>query len=298
MLKLLNIIKFIVSHPFNKRKKLSAIFRFLNYQIAIRIMKSSFLINWVDNTKILVSAGQTGLTGNLYCGFMEYKDMSFLLHFSNHTDTFYDIGANVGAYTILASGVNQMKSICFEPVPTTYDSLLDQIKINRIDNLVEARNNGVGSKNEVLEFTNNLNCTNRVNIDPHNLSVSKVDVICLDDHYMPNNTSIVKIDVEGYEKFVLEGGIKFFSNENTKALIVELNGSGEAFNIDDFEVHKLITSFGFSPISYDPFNRKISCLDSFLGQGNTIYIKDLDDAQNRVLASPSVCIHTANNLII
>ena len=69
-------------------------------------------------------------------------------------------------------------------------------------------------------------------------------------------------------------------------------------HIDDFEVHKLITSFGFSPISYDPFNRKISCLDSFLGQGNTIYIKDLDDAQNRVLASPSVCIHTANNLII
>jgi len=50
----------------------------------------------------------------------------------------------VGAYTILASGVNKMKSICFEPLPSTYDRLLDQIKVNRIDNLVEARNNGVG----------------------------------------------------------------------------------------------------------------------------------------------------------
>ena len=50
----------------------------------------------------------------------------------------------MGAYTILASGVNKMKSICFEPLPSTSDRLLDQIKVNRIDNLVEARNNGVG----------------------------------------------------------------------------------------------------------------------------------------------------------
>ena len=298
MLNLINVIKFITSHPFNKGKKLSAVSRFLKYQVAIRLIKSKFLIDWVDDSKFLVGAGETGLTGNLYCGLMEYKDMCFLLHFSNQTDTFYDIGANVGAYTILASGVNKMKSICFEPLPSTYDRLLDQIKVNRIDNLVEARNNGVGKNSEVLEFTNNLNCTNRVNTDPSNTDVTKVDVITLDDCYEPNNPSIVKIDVEGYEKFVFEGGMKFFDNPNVVALIVELNGSGDTFGIDDSEVHKIITSFGFRPVAYDPFNRKISSLDSFVGEENTIYVKDLDDAQNRVSVSPSICIHTANNLTI
>ena len=298
MRNLINIIKFITSHPFNKGKKLSAVSRFLRYQVAIRLIKSKFLIDWVDDSKFLVSAGETGLTGNLYCGLMEYKDMCFLLHFSNQTDTFYDIGANVGAYTILASSVNKMNSICFEPLPSTYDRLLDQIKVNRIDNLVEARNNGVGKNSEVLEFTNNLNCTNRVNTDPSNTDVTKVDVITLDDCYEPTNPSIVKIDVEGYEKFVFEGGMKFFDNPNVVALIVELNGSGDTFGIDDSEVHKTITSFGFRPVAYDPFSRKISSLDSFVGEENTIYVKDLDDAQNRVSVSPSICIQTANKLTI
>jgi FkbM family methyltransferase len=298
MRNLINIIKLITNHPFNKGKKLSAVSRFLRYQVAIRLIKSEFLIDWVDDSKFLVSAGENALTGNLYFGLMEYKDMCFLLHFSNQTDTFYDIGANVGTYTILASSVNKLKSICFEPLPSTYDRLLDQIKINQIDNLVEARNNGVGKNSEVLEFTNNLNCTNRVNTDPSNTDVTKVDVITLDDCYEPNNPSIVKIDVEGYEKFVFEGGMKFFDNPNVVALIVELNGSGDIFGIDDSEVHKIITSFGFRPVDYDPFSRKISSLDSFVGEENTIYVKDIDDAQNRVSTSPSICIQTANKLTI
>jgi FkbM family methyltransferase len=298
MRNLVNIIKFITSHPFNKDKKFSAVSRFLKYQFAIRLIKSKFLIDWVDESKFLVSAGETGLTGNLYCGLVEYRDMCFLLHFSNKTDTFYDIGANVGAYTILASSVKKMKSICFEPLPSTYDRLLDQIKVNRIDNLVEARNNGVGKNSEVLEFTNNLNCTNRVNTDPSNTDITKVDVITLDEYYEPKNPSIVKIDVEGYEKFVFEGGMKFFDNPNVVALIVELNGSGDTFGIDDSEVHKIITSFGFRPVAYDPFNRKISSLNSFVGEENTIYVKDLDDAQNRVSVSPPICIKTANKLTI
>ena len=84
MRNLINVIKFITSHPFNKGKKLSAVSRFLRYQVAIRLIKSKFLIDWVDDSKFLVSAGETGLTGNLYCGLMEYRDMCFLLHFSNN----------------------------------------------------------------------------------------------------------------------------------------------------------------------------------------------------------------------
>jgi len=298
MLNLIDIIKFIVSHPFNQGAKILAISRFIKYQVATRLINAKFLVDWVDDSKFLVSAGETGLTGNLYCGFMEYEDMCFLLHFSSQTDTFYDVGANVGAYTILASGVNKMKSICFEPVPSTYDRLLDQIRVNRIDGLVEARNNGVGKNSGVLEFTNNLNCMNRVNTDPSNTNVSKVGVVALDDCFEPNNPSIVKIDVEGYEKFVFEGGVKFFGNPNVIALIVELNGSGNKFGSDDCEIHKMITSFGFKPVAYNPFDRKISLLDSFEVGGNAIYVKDFDDAQKRVSTSPLICIHTANNLTI
>lgn len=290
-----NVLKFIVLHPLNRDGRLSAVLKFIRYQIATRLFKSKFLIDWVDETKFLVFRGETGLTGNLYCGLMEYEDMSFLLHYLKQDDTFYDIGANVGAYTILASGVIKAKTISFEPLPSTFDRLIDQIKINRIDHLVEAKNNGVGNKIDNLEFTNNLNCMNKVNIDPNNSDVTKVDVITLDGCYVPTTNSFVKIDVEGYENFVLDGGTKFFSNKNVSALIIELNGSGKLFGVEDYDIHKTITSFGFQPISYDPFSRKVSSIETYDKDGNTIYVKDIKDAQHRVGSSASVCIHTANN---
>ena len=293
---LLRILKFIASHPLNRGGRLSAVLRFVRYQFATRLFESKFLVNWVNDTKFLVSKGETGLTGNLYCGLMEYEDMSFLLHYLRSDDEFYDIGANVGAYTILASGVIGANSVSFEPLPSTYDRFIDQIKINRIEHLVESNNSGVGNKADTLEFTNNLNCMNKVNIDPTNKDVTKVCVITLDDCYKPTKNSFVKIDVEGFEKFVLEGGRSFFSSENVSALVIELNGSGASFGVTDNDVHKIITSFGFHPISYEPFSRVVSPLESYELGGNTIYVKDIVSTQRRVTDSESVCIRTANNL--
>ena len=295
---LLSILKFILNHPFNSEHKVRSIIAFFKYQIAIRLMGTKFLIDWVDDAKFITTKGEISLNGNLYVGFMECEDMSFLLHFSKKTDTFFDIGANVGAYTILASGVRGCHSICFEPLPSTFDRLLDQIKINRIDSLVDARNNGVGDKSGKLAFTNNLNCMNKVNTDPSNKDTTEVDVITLDSNFEPKTPTIVKIDVEGYENFVIDGGSNFFSNPNVIALIVELNGIGNLFGIKDSDIDERISSFGFLPISYDPFTRKVNTLDAFNVDRNTIYVKNIDDAIKRCLESESFCIHTANDLII
>lgn len=294
-MKLFSVLKFIALHPLNRGRALNAVMNFLRFQFATRLFQSKFLVDWVDDTKLLVSRGETGLTGNLYCGFMEFEDMAFLLHYLDQADTFYDVGANVGAYTILASGVINAKTVAFEPVPSTFERLIDQIKINRLDSLVEARNNGIGDKAGALEFTNNLNCMNKVNLDPKNKDVTKVDVVTLDDFHEPAGNSLVKIDVEGYEKFVLEGGTKFFASENVCALIIELNESGASFGVEDSDVHETIISFGFQPISYDPFSRKISRVGSFETGGNTIYVKNIEETRQRVAKSRAVRIRTANN---
>ena len=189
------------------------------------------------------------------------------------------------------------KSISFEPLPSTFDRLIDQIKLNRIEHLVEAKNNGVGDKKCTLEFTNNLNAMNKVNTDTNNTDITKVDVINLDDYYAPSTNSFVKIDVEGYEKFVLNGGRNFFKNKNVSTLNIELNGTGKLFGIHDNDIHEMIISFGFKPISYNPLSRKISLLRTYQESGNnTIYVKNIEDAQLRVTKSEPVFIHTANNL--
>jgi FkbM family methyltransferase len=262
----------------------------------MKLFRSTFVVDWVNEARFLVSKGEDGLTGNLYCGFMDYEDMAFLIHYlKKEEDTFYDIGANVGAYTILASSVAKAKTICFEPVPSTYNKLIDQIKINRIDHLVDAKNYGVGHRAGTLQFTSNFNCTNKVNTDPKNKDVTEVEVVTLDDFFVPTASSIVKIDVEGYEKFVLEGGASFFSKPSVSALIIELNGSGVSFGVEDDDLHDMVTSYGFQPVRYDPLSRKISLLKTYAKGENTIYVKDVEDTQLRVSSSAKFCVLTANN---
>jgi predicted RNA methylase len=81
----------------------------------------------------------TGATGNIYVGLMEYEDMSFLLHYLQKDDLFYDIGANVGVYTVLTSQVKEVKTVSIEPLPLTYEKLLDNININRLTNVISKK---------------------------------------------------------------------------------------------------------------------------------------------------------------
>jgi FkbM family methyltransferase len=291
-----SILRFIFRHPLSRGRSTDAILHFFKWQLGASLNRNRVIVDWVNNSKFITQKGETGLTGNLYCGLMEFEDMSFLLHFINSSDEFYDIGANVGAYTILASSVRRCKSYAFEPLPETYDRLVDQIKINRIEELVSTKNFGVGAKSEILEFTNSLDCMNKVNLDPSNKNVTKVPVITLDETFHPSNKSIVKIDVEGFEKFVLEGGKDFFKNENVQALIVELNGSGSEFGVPDSELDAVIREFGFFAVSYNPFDRSLQKIDGFNNVGNTIYVKNLITASERCQSSEKFIVHSAGDI--
>ncbi len=295
---LINTLSFIINHPFNKNNKLSSLFCFIKWQFNSRLIKSKYIFKWVDETKVIIQKGEHAMTGNLYCGLMEHEDMGFVLHCLRKTDIFYDIGANVGSYTILASGVKGCRTICFEPIQSTFERLMDNINLNKIGHLVDAKNVGVGSKNEILSFTEDLNTTNRVCTSSRPDGTVDIEVITLDDNFDSSVPSVVKIDVEGYENFVLKGGKKFFSSSNVIAMIIELNGSGKVFNIKDTEIHQEIMSFGFVPVKYDLFQRELKALKNYNRVGNTIYVKNIEAVQKRCTKSDSLCVHTANDLII
>ena len=295
---LINILVFLVTHPLNKGRKVKALIQFLRWQIGARLLNSQSVVHWVNETKFIAKKGETGVTGNIYCGLMEFEDMSFLLHFLRSSDEFFDIGANVGAYTILASGVVGAKTICFEPVPDTFDRLMDQININRVTNLVHANNKGVGDKSGILEFTNEFDCMNRVNTDPHNKNTTNVEVVTLDKLYSPSTSSLVKIDVEGYESFVLGGGELFFANTNVEAVIIELNGSGEKFGADDQVLDATLRRCGYESVNYDPFSREVVVSSSFNRGGNTIYVRDIDKVKARCASAETVVIHTVNGITL
>jgi len=296
---LLNITKFIFSHPLTKDNKVKAIMSFLRWQIAARLIGKKVIVPWVEDSKFITTIGEAGLTANIYTGFIEYEDMLFLLHALQPNEIFVDVGANIGSYTILASKVVKAKSISFEPLPQTVERLKDQIQINRINDSVSIVNKGVGDKRGSLFFTNNHDTTNKVCLTGDTENSTKVEVTTLDDELEKNEKYFFKIDVEGFEYNVIQGGKNVLSSPNTSSLIIELNGSGDEFGHSNNEIHNKLISFNFKPVSYEPISRQLTTLDDYnKNGGNTIYVKDVNLTIARCKAAPSRSVHTANDIFV
>ncbi|MGN6178093.1 MAG: FkbM family methyltransferase [Mucilaginibacter sp.] len=277
---MLRTIKFILEHPLTKHRPVRALLGFLKWQLVSRLSKAPIVYKFTPNSKLWVWNGLTGATGNVYCGLHEFEDMAFLLHFLRETDLFVDIGANIGSYTMLASAEIGVRTIAMEPVPATYQNLVNNIRLNNITNRVKALNIGVGSGKGSLKFSKMFDTGNHVLAD-ESAEFVLVDVEDLDSILSSECPSLLKIDVEGYETEVLNGAEHVLQSESLKAVIIELNGAGKRYGFDDNDVHLKLTANGFSTYKYLPFERKI--VEAERNQEhNTLYIRDVSFVSQRL----------------
>ena len=126
--------------------------------------------------------------------------------------TFVDVGANIGLYTVLAAKLvgNTGRVYAFEPEPGNYALLQQNLVLNEVRNVI-VENLACGSDNteQSLMIAKNSIGTHSLLKRPKN-SVQKqitVHVIRLDDYFegIRGQIGALKIDVEGYEPFVLKG---------------------------------------------------------------------------------------------
>jgi FkbM family methyltransferase len=231
----------------------------------------------------------TGATGNIYCGLQEFEDMAFTLHFLRPGDLFVDIGANIGSYTVLASAAVGAATMAFEPIPATFQSLLDNVQLNRMADRVEAFNSAVGRKMGEIEMTADRGPTNQAIQAGENYfgQTTKVPVVTLDEALNGRPVpKLIKIDVEGFESEVIAGGQAVLSDPAQQAVIMELNGSATRYGIDELALHRQMLEFNYMPYAYDPTTRLlIDLVGQKSNSGNTLYLKQPREAQECLIRS-------------
>ncbi|GGE44439.1 FkbM family methyltransferase [Pedobacter psychrotolerans] len=275
-------ISFINNHPLAKKKLILAYYRFFKWQFNSIINKNLQPVNFIGAINFLAKKRLTGITGNIYTGLHEFNDMGFLLHFLKQGDVFFDVGANVGSYTLLAS-FRKAKTIAFEPIPETFEILTKNIQLNSLQSDVTLINKAVSSRHGVLNFTNNQDTTNHV-VRHSDEQTTEVEMILLDDFFAEDKPILMKIDVEGFETEVLNGAKGYLADTSLKAIIIELNGSGNRYGFKDDDIHAKLLKYHFKPYSYNPFSRILTELNTY-GKENTIYIRDIDFVKKRIRSS-------------
>jgi FkbM family methyltransferase len=290
---LIHVLKFITSHPVNRHQKMNAVMRFAKWQISSRLAPGAIVCDWINGAKFLARTGETGLTGNIYTGLHEFPDMGFLLHCLRPEDTFVDIGANVGSYSILAGSVVGAKGYAFEPVPATYRKLVDNIRLNAMGDRVQAVNLGLADAEGALRFTSDLDTVNHAVADGEVVAHSiEVKVTTLDQVMAGVQPNLMKIDVEGYETPVLGGAARTLGHPSLRAVIMELNGSGNRYGFDESKLLSLMLTAGFKTYTYDPFSRALQSLGGRnLHEGNTLFIRDEAWVRERLALAPKFKVH-------
>ena len=121
------------------------------------------------------------------------------------------------------------------------------------------------------------------------LQTEKIQTQTLDTYIQtiqnPEKISLLKIDVEGWEIPVLEGGKDFLSHANAPILLVEFteqNAINAGYSCKD--LYNLIISYGYSLYSYNANTNEL-ILESLREEYpyvNLIAIKDIESVYSRI----------------
>ena len=166
---------------------------------------------------------------------------------------FIDIGANQGLYSLIAgNNENCLKVFAFEPVPTTTGILTKNIGVNNLGGKSEVHAKAISNENACHKIYINLEHSGATSIDQvksESQSYQAVDIETVNSSYLdeltiPKDVDIViKVDVEGYEKVVIEQLMQVDFLYNIKTIYYEYD---ENIQNDMNVIGKLLKQNNFS----------------------------------------------------
>lgn len=168
-------------------------------------------------------------------------------------DTFVDVGANVGYYTIVASRIvgETGRVYAFEPDPESFAILEANVRLNGLDNVIleqKAVSNGPGTLELFLAEANRGD--HRLYQPKHGPARESVvvEAVSLDDYFANREEKVdfIKIDTQGAEGVIFEGLMGLAATNPDMRMAIEWWPFGVAgLDYDPDKLRENVVSLGF-----------------------------------------------------
>ena len=180
----------------------------------------------------------------------ESETLRIWKEFSRKGGTCVDVGAYLGIFSIISAMSGARQVIALEPNVFVLDSLRKNLEINGVDKTVQILS--LGASNEISEVAL-LTMPNRPRSSGAFLDLESKESIVYDSGFRKyegvrqnivkvstldnvlakecNDIEVIKIDVEGYEMFVIEGANRIL-REQQPSLIIEIVDSRQKAKMD------------------------------------------------------------------
>lgn len=175
--------------------------------------------------------------------------------------TFYDIGANIGWHSLnLAGKYRDSKFYCFEPIPTTYQYLKENIRLNSFKNIF-THNLALSNKNSHQDFffyqacsgnASAVNLTMRNDVNSITCRQMQLDDYSKEAQLPP--VDFIKCDVEGAELMVFQGALKTIQSDTPIILAEILRKWSKEYNYNPNEIFKLFFDNQYRAFTTDGYS--------------------------------------------
>ncbi|MCX6283603.1 MAG: FkbM family methyltransferase [Bacteroidetes bacterium] len=170
----------------------------------------------------------------------EWNVKRFVLQHYKDYNLFFDIGANVGTYSFLLARKG-IPCHAFEPIRENCESIMQNIERNGLNGLITAHMYGLGSKTSEEDFifeSKNTGASHLASIHTDYVetkgevgTIVRAEIKTLDSvlstiNYSNEDKILIKIDAEGMEIDVLQGGKEFIRKHPHFLIVMESKHSG------------------------------------------------------------------------
>lgn len=221
----------VLNHPNNKKAKINTLGRLLLWKLNQIFLHKSIIVNLTPEMKCVCHPDSSFGSLIIYTKFPEYEEMNFIYDFLKKDDIFVDVGANIGAHTLMAaSKIKTGKIFSFEPSAKALKYLKENIQINHLKSKVIIVDRVVSNINGFESFTLGKHSEiDRIGEKGDIFHKTKmIPSVSLDKFLLENKidcVDLIKIDVEGAELKVLEGLKDYLSKGKVGVIIFEINSN-------------------------------------------------------------------------
>jgi FkbM family methyltransferase len=208
-------------HPANRGRRPQVIARAARYQVLSR-MGRGVPTPIGQHSVLLARRGETNSPRHVYATPADWPEMLVWPRYLQPGALFVDVGANVGAYTVLALDCGA-QVVAVEPDDRARARLVENVTFNgyRCD-IVDA---AVGAAPGEMQMTVGLDSYNHLVADgaPPDAATRTVPIRTLDDILAGRTAAGIKIDVEGHELAVLHGAAVSLAEHRIAVMQLEWN---------------------------------------------------------------------------
>lgn len=246
------LVKRIWRAPGNHGKRLRVLLRSVLWLVNKKTRRKPWTLSVYDDMKLRCYPDSIIALHVVQRGeFHDWDTAKFITEFLREGDTFVDVGANIGLYTLPAAA-KKARVVAVEPSAKNRGRLEENLALNGLTSVkIEAC--ALGEIEGEMAFCDD-DALAHVELAGNG---PKVPVRRLDAILPEGEISLLKVDVEGFELAVFQGAEKAMRAGSLPVILFEMNHSYERYGVTEAQIFGCLRERGYQIVRYEHDARRL-----------------------------------------